>query len=117
VCLAHRNDHQDLPQVITVIQPGESALLGPAAEAVKSALRHVYLVRGSAGQAEQLLAGQVDQTLEISLKELLDYRPIPGLEPDEPNGYGAAGRHGRIPQRKQSQKKLTGFPAPCGDPS
>ena len=46
--LAHRQDEEQLPEVVAVLEPGELARLGAAAEAVEGAQRHVLLVGGDA---------------------------------------------------------------------
>src|SRR5262249_43188726 len=87
------DDHQQLPEVVAVLQPGELAPLGAAAEAVEGAEGHVLLVGGEARAALELLPGQADQPPEVALPELLGRGRVAGLELPEPVGDRPRGGH------------------------
>src|SRR5262245_41277652 len=84
-----------MPQVVAVAELGEAALFGPAAEAVKRAKGHVLLIGHASRGTPQLLAGQGDQALKVSLPERLGGGAVAGTELVDPGGDAAEGRHGR----------------------
>src|SRR5262249_24250310 len=69
--LADRDRHQQRPEVVAVVQPGEAAGGGAAAEAVEGAERRVLRIRRAAGHGAEPVASQVDEPVEVAPPELL----------------------------------------------
>src|SRR5262249_20880710 len=85
---------EEAPQVVAVLQPGEAARCGAAAEAVEGAQRHVLLIRGAARVRAQVGAGALDQEAEVALPEGPGGGAVAGLEQVQPVGNGVVRRHG-----------------------
>jgi hypothetical protein len=91
--LAVGQQHEQLPEVVAVVQLRKAALRGGAAEAVEGTQGDIFLVGGAAGQAGQLAAGVRHQPLEIAFPQRLGGGPLPGLELLDPTGDRTRGRH------------------------
>src|SRR5262249_12813339 len=98
--LAQRDDHQELPQVVAVVELGEAALLRPAAEAVEGAERHVLLVGDGAAGGPQALPGQAHELREIALPEPLRAGLGAGLQLRDPERDGS--RHDAPPPEERA---------------
>jgi hypothetical protein len=84
--LAVGDDHQELPEVMTVVELGKAALFGGAAETVKSAQGHVFLIGGPARYAGQFVAGAGEQAPKIAFPQGLRAGPITRFEFRNPIG-------------------------------
>src|SRR5262249_19584668 len=91
--LPRREDDQELPETIAVVEPGEPALSGATAEAIKRAERDVFFVGHAALGPLELLARQPHQALEVALPQLLRRARVAGLEFIDPARHRTFGCH------------------------
>ncbi len=69
--LALGEDHEDSPEVIPIVQSGESSRFDAAAEAIEGPQRRVLRVADGLRGASEPLAGQIHEFLEITLPQRL----------------------------------------------
>ena len=91
VGLAHRDRHEDLPEVLAIGELGELALGDPRAEAVERGERGVFLVSldSRLPLLDKLGPGQDDQLAEIALPERLGRGQIAPSQVSQPVRDGA----------------------------
>jgi hypothetical protein len=92
---AFRDDEQQMPEVVAVVELREAAFLRATKEAVEGAEGHVLLVSHAARGAAELLSGQADQAMEVALPEMLGGGAVARAELINPGRNAAGGRHGR----------------------
>jgi hypothetical protein len=114
--LALGEGHQQPPEVVAVVEPGEAAFRGGAAEAVEGAERRVLPVGDDgrdAGAAEPPV-GQAHEPLEVAPPDGLDDGGVAPLQVVDPASDGAivVGRH-----RIGPHDELTKIPCPRSGPS
>src|SRR5439155_6101435 len=86
--LAGDDRHQDAPQVVAVVEAGEAAGGGPAAEAVEGAEGDVLLVVVGPPRGLDPRAGQGDQASEVALPQGLGGGLVARLQPPQPGADG-----------------------------
>src|SRR5208283_2034264 len=67
--LADGDSHQELPQVVAVVELGETSGGDAAAEAIEGAKGHVFLIGRASLDAVQMGMSKVHETLEVRLPE------------------------------------------------
>ena len=86
--LAHRHGNQHAPQVATIRDLRQSAMLGSVAETTKDTYGHILFVGHTARRGSQFLPSQMDQPIEVAVPDLRDGSLIAGLESANPTSYG-----------------------------
>src|SRR5262249_46010032 len=105
------DEEEQLPEVVPVIEPGEAALLRPAAEAVEGAQGHVLLVGGGPRCGAELRARQAYQAAEVPLPEALGGSGVASREGCDPAGDATVGGHEpRPPDVMQVRKRGCDLP-------
>src|SRR5262249_23224005 len=92
-CLASGQQHEELPEVVAVVQAREAADLDTAAETVEGAEGDIFLVGGTPRHGAKTTASQAHQTLKVRLPELLGRFRVARLEPTDPVRDRSYGGH------------------------
>src|SRR5262245_51966191 len=82
-----------MPQVVAVIQTGESALLGAATKAVEGAQGDILFVGEASRCPAQLEPSQPDQPAIVTLPQLLGSLGAARLQVTQPTSHRASRRH------------------------
>src|SRR5262249_2342060 len=88
-----RDEDEQSPQVVAVVQLGEPAPGQALAEAVEGAQGDVFFVRRPPGYAAELLAGEAAQGAEVAPREGLGGGMVARPELAQPVRHRAGGRH------------------------
>src|SRR5204863_3198425 len=84
--LPFRENDQDLPQIVTIIQSGKSLVPGTLQKGVKCGEDHIFFVGDAFRRRAQPATGDPDETPQVAFPESLRHFLITGFEPHEPLG-------------------------------
>src|SRR5262245_15607737 len=96
-CFAMSKHHQDLPQIMTIIESWELSFLRGQAETLKRAQRDVLGLLQGARLPFQLRPGQIDQPVKVALPAFLRSDFVAPAKAVKPARYRTVVFHGRFP--------------------
>src|SRR5207249_1085917 len=108
------NHHEQLPQILPILEARKAALLGATDETVEGAEGNVLLVGGGTRQTAELLSGQGHQAAVVALPQLLHRLALALLQEANPLRNVSTGRHVLI--LRSSAREPTRFGARAAPP-